>query len=62
MVGDDRQGTAGSSFGRDDAKGLGERARDRHRLDRGQQIGELGMVEPPGPVPPAYAGPSRPSR
>ena len=49
VVGDDRQGAAGGGLGGDHAEGLGERARDRHRLGRGQQVGELGVVEPPGP-------------
>ena len=49
VVGDDRQRAAGGGLGGDHPERLGERARDRHRLGRGQQVGELGVVEPPGP-------------
>ena len=48
VVRDDRQRPARGRLGGDHAERLGERARDRHRLGGGEQVGELGVVEPAG--------------
>ena len=48
MVGDDRQRAARGGLGGDHPERLRERARDRHRLGGGQQVGELVVVEPAG--------------
>ena len=48
VVRDDRQRAAGGGLGRDHPERLGERARDRHRLGGGQQVRQLGVIEPAG--------------
>ena len=45
----DGQRAAGGGLGGDHPERLGERARDDHRLGRGQQVGELGVIEAAGP-------------
>ena len=43
------QRAAGGRLGGDHPERLGERARHDHRLGGGEQVGELGVVEPAGP-------------
>ena len=50
VAGDDRQRAAGGRLRGDHAERLGERARHRQRLGGGQHVGELLVLEPPGPV------------